>query len=155
LFALVLLVMIEAAALLRGPLLLGVCLAQLGGYLALELVHPTDDLPVVVRLATAVFVAVAVRIVASIVDEERDRVRRLTVGLRAVIWEFARTGRLICANDGAARLFGSARNTIAEMLQLSDTSFVDQLFAAGAAETQLQVQTAGGRSLWLQVSGRV
>jgi diguanylate cyclase (GGDEF)-like protein/PAS domain S-box-containing protein len=149
------LVMVESAALLRGRLLLAMCLAQLLGFAVIELAHPGDKLPVFVRLATGALVTVAVRIVAGIVDEERDRVRRLTVGLRAVIWESDRSGRLTYVNDEANRLFGTARGTITDLLQLPGTEFLDQLFSAGAADVQVPVQTADGRSRWLQVSGRV
>jgi diguanylate cyclase (GGDEF)-like protein/PAS domain S-box-containing protein len=149
------LVVVESAALLRGRLLLAVCLAQLFGYGVIELAHPGDKMPVVVRLATAVLATVAVRIVAGIVDEERDRVRRLTVGLRAVIWEIDRGGRFTYVNDEAKRLFGTARGTITDLLQLPDAEFLEQLFSTGVADLQVPVETADGRSRWLQVSGRV
>ena len=150
------LVVVEFATLLRGRLLVAVCVAQMCGYAGIELAHSAGEpLPVLVRIATAVVVAVAIRIVAGIVDEERDRVRRLTVGLHAVIWEIDRGGRLTYVNDEAKRLFGTARGSITHLLQLPDAEFLEQLFSAGVADVQVPVQTADGRSRWLQVSGRV
>lgn len=156
LFGLVLLSMLEAAALLDGRWLLAIWLFDIGGYAALEANHPGGDgVSVIIRIFAATVLAVAVRAAVGRADAQRERFARLTEGLQAIVWEIDRRGRITYVNDHARRLFGPGIRRIERLLQLPDGAFVARLFDQGAADTQIQVRTLDGRELWLAVSGSV
>jgi diguanylate cyclase (GGDEF)-like protein/PAS domain S-box-containing protein len=155
LFGLVMISMLEAAAVLRGGWLLTVWLVDIVGYAGLEAHHPAGDgVSIIVRIVLATTLAVGVHVAIGRFDAERQRFARLSADLQAVIWEIDPSGVLTYVNDHAQRLFGRVED-IAELFQLPDDSFVTRLFADGRADLQVQVHTLDGHELWLHLTGSV
>jgi diguanylate cyclase (GGDEF)-like protein/PAS domain S-box-containing protein len=155
LFSLVMISMLEAAALLDTGWLLAVWIVDIFGYAALETYHPVGNgVSIVFRIFIAITLAVGVHIAVDRFEAQRRRWARLSRGLQAIIWEIGPRGELTYVNDHARRLFGQV-DTIAELFQLPDRSFVTRLFELGQAELHVQAHTIDGHELWLHVTGSV
>ena len=155
LFGLVMISMLEAAALLNGGWLLSAWLVDIVGYAALEAYHPAGNgVSIIARIFIATTLAVGVHVAVGRFDAQRQRFARLSADLQAVIWEIDRRGALTYVNDHAQRLFGRV-DRLTELFRLPDDAFVSQLFAEGRADLQVQVHTLDGHEFWLHLTGSV